>query len=163
MFGFKKLKRKRSDKKLDSLKLESVERLLEPYGKAFRVKVTEVIDGDTIEIVWLHRSKVPTRIRVRVNGVDTPETRTKDIREKQAGLKVKELVEEWIGTNQTEAIFYDWDKFGFRMVGDLLIHGMLLSEFLLNNCYAHSYNGKTKKTPFTEDELEYIIESGSFV
>lgn len=162
MIGFKKLKRKRADKKLDSLQIEKVERLLEPYGKPFRVRVTNIIDGDTVEIVWLHGSKVPTRIHIRVSGIDTPEIRTKDVLEKQAGLKVKEIVEGWIGTNQTKAIFYDWDKFGFRMVGDLLIHGMLLSEFLLNNCYAHSYDG-TKKTPFTEDELEYIIESGSFV
>lgn len=163
MLKFKKRKRRRAEKKLESLKLESVKKLLEPYNKPFRVRVANVIDGDTVEIVWMHGGKVPTRMCLRVDGVDTPEKRTKNIMEKKAGIKVKEIVENWIGENPIEAIFYEWDKFGFRIVGDLLINEILLSDFLLANSYAHSYNGKTKKTPFTEEELEYILDSDKFV
>ena len=57
----------------------------------YNVKILKVIDGDTIDVdidlgfgVWLHKE------RVRMMGIDTPESRTRDLEEKKYGLLSKE-------------------------------------------------------------------------
>ena len=59
----------------------------------YKCKVTRVVDGDTVDIdidlgfgVWLHKE------RVRIYGIDTPESRTRDKVEKRFGLLAKEFV-----------------------------------------------------------------------
>ncbi len=59
----------------------------------YRCKVIRVVDGDTVDIdidlgfgVWLHKE------RVRIYGIDTPESRTRDKEEKKFGLMAKEFV-----------------------------------------------------------------------
>jgi len=156
-------KRRKSKKKLKHLLPSEINILPEPHSKAFNAKVSRVIDGDTVEIVFLHGGKVPMKICIRVAGVDTPEKRTKDLLEKEAAFKVKGIVEDWIGSNKIQAVFYEWDKFGGHIVGDIVVRDRFLSEFLLTNRYAHIYTGKKRKTPFTADELEDIIGSGDFV
>lgn len=156
-------KRRKFKKKLKHLDPDEVDRLPEPHSRIIRAKVSRVIDGDTIEIVFLHGEKVPMKICIRIIGVDTPEKRTRDLLEKEAAFKVRDIVEEWISLNSVKAVFYEWDKFGGRIVGDIIVQKRYLSEFLLTNNYAHPYTGKRKKTPFTDEELEDIINSGYFV
>lgn len=159
----KRRRRKKAKKKFNNLNPEKVDILPEPHSVIFKAKVLRVVDGDTIEIAFLHGGKVPMRMMIRVCGVDTPEKRTRNELEKQAALKVKEIVERWVGLNPVKAVFYKWDKFGGRIVGDILVHGRHLSEFLLTNKYAHPYTGKVKKIPFQDHELEEIVNSGCFV
>ena len=59
----------------------------------YRCKVSRVVDGDTVDIdidlgfgVWLHKE------RVRIIGIDTPESRTRDKVEKRFGLLAKNLL-----------------------------------------------------------------------
>ena len=59
----------------------------------YRCKIVKVIDGDTVDVdidlgfgVWLHKE------RVRLYGIDTPESRTRDLEEKKYGLMDKKLV-----------------------------------------------------------------------
>ena len=56
----------------------------------YRCKIVKVIDGDTVDVdidlgfgVWLHKE------RIRLYGIDTPESRTRDLEEKKYGLKQK--------------------------------------------------------------------------
>ena len=60
----------------------------------YRCKIVKIIDGDTVDVdidlgfgVWLHKE------RIRLYGIDTPESRTRDLEEKKYGLNAKELVE----------------------------------------------------------------------
>ena len=57
----------------------------------YKCKVIRVVDGDTVDVnidlgfgVWLHKE------RVRIQGIDTPESRTRDLAEKKLGLAAKE-------------------------------------------------------------------------
>lgn len=156
-------KHRKFKKRFKNLLPKEINILPEVHSKEFRAKISRVIDGDTIEIVFLYGEKVPMKICIRIVGVDTPEKRTKNLLEKQAALKVKEIVENWIGSNKVKAVFYEWDKFGGRIVGDIIVKDEYLSEFLINNQYAHVYTGKNKKIPFTDEELEYILSAGNFV
>ena len=61
----------------------------------YKCKVLRVVDGDTVDIdidlgfgIWMHKE------RVRMMGIDTPESRTRDLAEKKLGLQAKELLKE---------------------------------------------------------------------
>ena len=56
----------------------------------------KVIDGDTVELMVDLGFSVHHKIRVRLYGVNTPESRTKDLVEKELGLKAKKYTEEWL-------------------------------------------------------------------
>ena len=56
----------------------------------------KVIDGDTIELMIDLGFNIHHKIRVRLYGVNTPESRTKDLAEKEMGLKAKHYTEDWL-------------------------------------------------------------------
>ena len=67
----------------------------------YRCKLVKVIDGDTIDVdidlgfgVWLKKE------RVRLVGIDTPESRTRDLEEKKYGLAAKEFLIKWTGAGE---------------------------------------------------------------
>ena len=62
----------------------------------YRCTVERVVDGDTIDLVLDLGFKVSIRERVRLYGINTPETRTRDKVEKAAGLKAKAFVIGWL-------------------------------------------------------------------
>lgn len=58
--------------------------------------VLKVVDGDTLDLMVDLGFSVHHKIRVRLYGLNTPESRTKDLKEKELGLKAKSFVEDWI-------------------------------------------------------------------
>ena len=115
----------------------------------YGAKILKVVDGDTVDIdidlgfgVWLRDE------RVRLYGIDTPESRTRDLEEKKYGLAAKAFVENYL---QGENIIlrtktYDSKgKFG-RILGDLYVDGKehTLCESLLHNHHAVEYYGQSK-------------------
>jgi micrococcal nuclease len=114
----------------------------------YSAEVTRVVDGDTIKIdldlgfgVWYRNQ------RVRLNGIDTPESRTKDKDEKIRGelskSKLKELIEEK-RVKITTAINPN-DKFG-RILGSIETKdGIKVNEWLVANNYAVTYKGQNKE------------------
>ena len=58
--------------------------------------VIGVVDGDTVDLMVDLGFSVHHKIRVRLYGINTPESRTKDLKEKELGLKAKKFVEDWI-------------------------------------------------------------------
>jgi len=58
--------------------------------------LNKVVDGDTIELMVDLGFSVYHKIRVRLYGVNTPESRTKDLAEKELGLKAKHYTEDWL-------------------------------------------------------------------
>jgi len=152
-------KKKRQWKKLAKLDLDSVDKLLEPAEVFIPARISRIIDGDTVEIVFLHGGTIPTKIAIRIDGVDTPELRGKTDLEKRAAVFVKEKVEELLNDQKTiEVKFIKWDKYGNRIVGDILCNQEhYLSHFLLLNGYAQVYNGR-RKDQWIQDKLEAILE-----
>jgi micrococcal nuclease len=106
-----------------------------------------VIDGDTVDIdidlgfgVWMHRE------RVRLYGIDTPESRTRDLEEKKFGLLAKAYVRDHlpVGSIQTLITIKDGKgKFG-RILGKFKVGNEILNEKMIKDYQAVEYNGQSK-------------------
>jgi micrococcal nuclease len=122
----------------------------------YRVKqVLKVVDGDTIDVVIDLGFDISFTSRVRLAGIDTPESRTTDAREKILGLEVKEYLKKALDgatdiVIRTEKVDSS-EKYG-RILGWLFINRQTdsLNTELVNKGYAWSYDGKTKSKDFEE-------------
>lgn len=111
--------------------------------------VIRVIDGDTIKIEapYLPES-LGKELSLRLEGIDTPEDRrAKCDKEKLLSKEATEFVKEVLDNAQKrEFIINGWDKYGGRVLGDILIDGKSLAKMLLDKGYAVEYHGTgTKK------------------
>jgi micrococcal nuclease len=118
----------------------------------YRAELIKVVDGDTVDVdidlgfgVWLKDE------RVRIMGIDTPESRTRDQVEKLFGLAAKKRVQELLEKNVVLKTFAAKDgedmkgKFG-RILGDFYIEseGKLLTEVMIDEGHAVPYHGQSK-------------------
>ena len=114
----------------------------------YKCKVTRVVDGDTVDIdidlgfgVWLHKE------RVRIYGIDTPESRTRDKVEKRFGLLAKEFVKQFVKGSSVILRTQKYDakgKFG-RILGDIIVDDKSLSETMIQEHHAVAYHGQSKE------------------
>jgi len=113
-------------------------------------KVIRAIDGDTVEIqVDFLPSELGNKLHIRIWGVDTPEKgfRAHSEHEKELGLKASEFTKNAIANAKEIKInLIMWDKFGRRVLGDLIVDGKSLRQLLLDNGYAREYYGDKKKS-----------------
>ena len=122
----------------------------------YRVKqVLKVVDGDTIDVVIDLGFDISFTSRVRLAGIDTPESRTTDAREKILGLEVKEYLKKALegATDiviRTEKVDSS-EKYG-RILGWLFINRQTdsLNTELVNKGYAWTYDGGAKSKDFEE-------------
>jgi micrococcal nuclease len=116
-------------------------------------KVTKVVDGDTIEVDIDLGFNISYAQRVRLAGIDTPESRTKDLREKALGLEVKDKIKKAIDSAKTVVIKTELpdstEKYG-RILGWVYLDGAAksLNEQLIEEGYAWGYMGETKIKDF---------------
>jgi endonuclease YncB( thermonuclease family) len=125
-------------------------RLLSLNGQEFDAKVVYVYDGDTIHVVFRTFNNY-YRWNCRIFGVDTPELRTKDEKEKKKGYMVRDKVKENFFEKIVKIKCYDFDKYGRLLIDVYLPKNIpdkkdttLLSEWLIANGYAYAYGGGTK-------------------
>ena len=118
----------------------------------YKCKVLKVVDGDTVDIdidlgfgVWMHKE------RVRMMGIDTPESRTRDSVEKQFGLASKDKLKSLLPIGSMQILKTEIDKSGEdakgkfgRILGDFLIEGKRASEILIEEGFAVAYHGQSK-------------------
>jgi endonuclease YncB( thermonuclease family) len=122
----------------------------QPPGVMYDVVITRVVDGDTVgfEALYLPAPLKP-ELRLRVYGVDTPEKgfRAKCDSEAQRGAAAtdftKKLVEK---SKKRQVMLMDWDKFGGRVLGDLILDGVSLRQQLIANGFAREYYGEAKQS-----------------
>lgn len=116
-------------------------------------KVTKIVDGDTIDVDIDLGFNISYTQRVRLAGIDTPESRTKDAREKALGLEVKNKVKSAIESAKTVIIKTELpdstEKYG-RILGWVYLDGAAksLNEQLIDEGYAWGYMGETKVKDF---------------
>jgi micrococcal nuclease len=120
----------------------------------YRVKkVTGVVDGDTIDVELDLGFNISYSQRVRLAGIDTPESRTKDKVEKALGLEVKQRLKDTLSKAQVIVIKTELpdssEKYG-RILGWLFLDGaeMSVNEALVADGYAWGYLGDTKVKDF---------------
>ena len=117
----------------------------------YKCKVNKVIDGDTVDVdIDLGFGVVLTDERVRVMGIDTPESRTRNKVEKLFGLASKARLKELLSKHcvlKTEINKNGEDmkgKFG-RVLGDFVAaDGRMITDILIEEGYAVAYHGQSK-------------------
>ena len=124
----------------------------DPY--IYRVKqVLKVVDGDTIDADIDLGFNISLTKRVRLSGVDTPESRTTDLKEKALGLEVKEWLKKNLDGKKNILIKTELpnstEKYG-RILGRLYVDDVCLNDRMISEGYAWEYAGGTKKKDFDE-------------
>jgi len=118
----------------------------------YRVKVLKVVDGDTVDVdIDLGFGVVLSDERVRIMGIDTPESRTRDKVEKVFGLASKKRLKELLGKTailKTQINKNGEDmkgKFG-RILGDFVsVDGRMVTDVLVEEGHAVAYFGGSKE------------------
>jgi len=117
----------------------------------YRCKITRVVDGDTVDVdidlgfgVCLHKE------RVRIYGIDTPESRTRDLEEKARGLAAKDRLKAILeGAKKIQLCSHGVGKYG-RCLGELhidMVDGKEcltlenVNELLIKEGHAMEYHG----------------------
>ena len=113
----------------------------------YRCSVTRVVDGDTVDADIDLGFDIIYRDRIRLMGIDTPESRTRNRKEKALGLASKARLKELIKAGKKEVVLKTSKegkgKFG-RILGTLYAGGEDLCEVLMNEGHARPYFGGSK-------------------
>lgn len=122
----------------------------QPQGVTYDAQILRVNDGDTVVISapFLPKPLKP-ELAVRIYGVDTPEKgfRAKCAQEDARGQAASKFTKDLVATSQkVQVTLYDWDKFGGRVLGDIILNGKSLREQLISNGFARAYFGEAKQT-----------------
>ena len=128
----------------------------------YRCKIVRVVDGDTVDVdidlgfgMWIHKE------RIRLHGIDTPESRTRDLEEKKYGLLAKEQVKYFLPVGSIQTLITVKDKAGKfgRILGRFKIEdpwegsSMTLNDWLIKEHHAARYFGQSKEE-IAETHLE---------
>lgn len=131
----------------------------------YRCTVLGVVDGDTVDVdidlgfgVWLRKE------RVRIMGIDTPESRTSNEVEKLFGLAAKKRLAEILGetsTLRTQKPGKSDEKFG-RILGDFVLGDKTASQILMEEGHAVPYFGDAKENVQDQHAInrEKILNEG---
>jgi len=134
----------------------------------YRANINRVVDGDTVDVdidlgfgVWMKDE------RVRLAGIDTPESRTRDKVEKKFGIASKKRLKELLGKQAILKTQIDRNgedakgKFG-RILGDFLIDGGSVCQQMIDEGQAVAYHGQNKEDVEAEhlDNRERLISEG---
>ena len=128
-----------------------------------------MVDGDTVDVdidlgfgMWMHKE------RIRLHGIDTPESRTRDLVEKKFGLEAKKMVETYMPVGSTQTLVTVQDKAGKfgRILGKFKIYDgkndrqTTINEWMIENHYAVAYLGQSKEAIADEHLINYekVIE-----
>jgi micrococcal nuclease len=116
-------------------------------------KVENIVDGDTIDVLIDLGFDILFQSRVRLAGIDTPESRTKDLAEKTLGLESKEYLKKYLKDAKSVVIKTEKmdssEKYG-RILGWVYVNGDTesLNDKMINDGYAWGYMGDTKVKDF---------------
>ena len=127
----------------------------------YDIVIARVVDGDTVDI-WIDLGfDVQIFERVRMAGIDTPESRTRDDREKIYGKMATARVEELLPVgNSFRAVSKSYDargKYGRAMLDFYLPDGRMLCQALLDEHLAVAYHGQNKAEIRVEHEANWAI------
>ena len=112
-------------------------------------KLDRVVDGDTCDAMIDLGFNTWVKKRIRFKGIDTWESRTRDLEEKKKGLAAKDYVKDLL-ENSDEGKFllksHGVGKYG-RVLGELFVkgHETSVNELLKENGHAYEYDGGKKK------------------
>jgi micrococcal nuclease len=119
-------------------------------GVLYDATIVRVTDGDTVVITApFLPAPLKRELAVRIFGVDTPEKgfRAQCPSEDARGKAASDFTKNAVATAQKrQVVIMDWDKFGGRILGDIVLDGNSLRMMLIQNGFAREYYGDAKQT-----------------
>ena len=117
--------------------------------KEYQCELIKVVDGDTIDCFIDLGFKLKTKKRIRYMGIDTWESRTRDLEEKKKGLEAKAFTKHLLQDSDEgkfSIISHGVGKYG-RVLGELFVkgHEKSVNELLKEHGHAYEYHGEKKK------------------
>lgn len=110
-----------------------------------KCKVIKVYDGDTITIgTFLNNDKQCYRFSVRLNGIDCPEIKSKNEKEKESAILSRDKLSEQILNKIVVLKNISTEKYG-RLLADVVYENININQWMLDNKYAIPYDGGKKK------------------
>ena len=106
----------------------------------YNAVLDRVVDGDTIDVTIDLGFNVWKKIRVRMEGINTPESRTRDLEEKKRGIAAKDRLIELLGDGNFTLQSHGVGKYG-RCLGELFIEDMNINQQLITEGHAVAYHG----------------------
>lgn len=123
--------------------------MAEPVGVVYKAVINRIIDGDTVVIQAPYLPKpLKPEIAVRIYGVDTPEKgfRAKCPEEDARGHAATDFTTAAIkAATKFQVSLLEWDKYGGRVLGDIILDGKSLRKMLIDQDMAREYFGDAKK------------------
>ena len=126
----------------------------------YRCTVVKIIDGDTVDVdidlgfgVWMKKQ------RIRMYGIDTPESRTRDLEEKKFGLAAKDFLTKMLDGDGGITLKTHKDKEGKfgRILGELWrttdYADQSINEYMIEKHHAVRYMGQSKES-IEEDHIK---------
>ena len=130
--------------------------------------VDRVVDGDTIDVILDLGFDIMFRSRVRLYGIDTPESRTRNkdekVRGKMAGSFLKDAVDNGTKVIIETKLKDSRGKYG-RVLGNVIVDGVNINQVMIDNYLAVAYFGQSKDDIETEHLVnrQKLIELGQFI
>ena len=134
----------------------------------YACKVDRVVDGDTCDVTLALGFKILHKCRVRLYGIDTPESRTRNKDEKARGLLAKAYLVDAIDSGDKVVIQTKLKdskgKFG-RVLGDVVVDGVNINQSMIKDHHAVAYFGQSKQDVEKEhkENRSKLIKLGIFV
>jgi len=131
----------------------------------YNCKVEKVVDGDTIDVVLDLGFDILYKSRVRLYGIDTPESRTRNLDEKARGKMaaafLKEAVEDGEKVVIQTKLKDSRGKFG-RVLGDVVVDNVNINKLMIQCHLAVAYHGQSKADVESEHmrNRDILIEKG---
>lgn len=137
----------------------------------YRCKIVHIVDGDTVDVdIDLGFGVELKDERVRILGIDTPESRTRDLVEKYFGKAATARCHELLPVGSTQTLITELNKHGEdmkgkfgRILGDFRIDDTLYTEILIAEHHAVRYEGQDKEGIEAEHlrNRDILLESGA--
>ena len=112
----------------------------------YKVYVTRIVDGDTVDVdIDLGFGMIYKKQRVRMMGIDTPESRTRDLEEKFYGKASKAHLKKILNGQDVQLVSHDKGKFG-RILGELYVgnSNFSVNQQMIKEYHAVPYFGQSK-------------------
>ena len=125
-------------------------------------QVTRVVDGDTIDVILDLGFSILHKCRVRLYGIDTPESRTRDLDEKARGKLASKFLADAINNGKKVVLRSKLKdskgKYG-RVLGEIVVDDININVSMIENYLAVAYHGQSKN----DIEAEHLVNRDKLI
>ena len=122
----------------------------------YKTKIKRFVDGDTVDVdIDLGFGIVLVKQRIRLYGIDTPESRTRDKEEKFYGKLAAQFLKDQCKKSSCITLRTHLDKKGKfgRILGEIIVDGVNVNKLMIEEYMAVEYNGQSKEDIIKEHQV----------